>query len=373
MKIAVLGHKRIPSRVGGIEIVVDELSVRMASEGHDVYVYNRNCGEEKLKEYKNIHIIEVPTFKNSKLNAIVYSIFATLHIIFHKYDVVHYHAEGPCSMLPLAKLFGKKTVATIHGLDWQRAKWGGFATRYLKFSEKAAAKYADALITLAPSTQKYFFDTYGRKSIVIPNGITQTNTVKPDIIKKYGVEGKDYILFLARITPEKGLDYLIDAFKKTNTNKKLLIAGALEPSTPYIEQIKAKTSDDERIKLVGFVEGQRLAELFSNCFLYVLPSDIEGMPISLLEAVSYRARVLVSDIPENTDMLEGYGHTFEHGNAESLYLKLNEILNNECLFDNDFKKEKMSEDVQNQIDCLIKKYDWDEITTQTLDVYKKLL
>lgn len=371
MKIAIIGHKRIPSRIGGIEIVVNELAVRMAQAGHDVYVYNRNCGEEKLSEYENIHIIEIPTSKKSSLNAIIYSFLAALHIIFHKYDVVHFHAEGPCSMIPLVKLFGKRTVATIHGLDWQRAKWGGFATKYLKFGEKMAAKYSDELITLAPSMRKYFLDTYGRESSVVPNGIAPIKKTEPNIIKKYGIEKRDYILFLARITPEKGLDYLFEAFKKLDTDKKLIVAGGLEPSTPYIEEIKKKAAEDERIKLVGFVQGDEFAELFSNCYLYVLPSDIEGMPISLLEAVSCRARVLVSDIPENTDMLVGYGHSFGKSDPESLFEKLSELVSNEAIYDCDFKADKTPDDVEKQLDELISMYNWDEVTEKTIEIYKK--
>ena len=148
MKIAMIGHKRIPTRSGGVEVVVEELSVRMAAKGHDVVAYNRHCDEEKLKEYRKVKVIEVKTFKSSSLNAMVYSFFATLRCIFRKYDVVHYHAEGPCAMIPLAKLFGKKVVATIHGLDWQRNKWGGFASKYIMFGERNAAKHADKVIVL---------------------------------------------------------------------------------------------------------------------------------------------------------------------------------------------------------------------------------
>lgn len=372
MKIAILGHKRIPSREGGIEVVVDELAVCMAELGHDVVVYNRNCGENCIKKYKNIRIVEIPTFQSSKLNAMVYSLLATFHIIFHHYDIVHYHAEGPCAMLPLAKLFGKRTVATIHGLDWQRAKWGGFATKYLKFGEKMAAKFADRLIVLSSSMQKYFLDTYHREGCRIPNGIQRMQQRDADIIHKYGIGNRDYILFLARLTPEKGLRYLVEAFADVKTDKKLIVAGRLRPSTPYIEEIQKIAAEDKRIQFIDFVQGEELAELYSNCYLYVLPSDIEGMPLSLLEAIGFRARVLVSDIPENTEFLNTYGHSFAKGNVASLREKLQYLLDNEKLYACDFKSEDTPVETERKIDEIAAQYDWAEIVQKTLDVYSEI-
>ena len=372
MKIAMIGHKRFPSRAGGVEIVVWNLAVRMARLGHEVYVYNRHCDEKKIREFEGVHIIEIPTFQHQSLNAMVYSLLATVHAIFHRYDVVHYHAEGPSVMLRFARWFGKKTVATIHGLDWRQGKWGGGASRYLLFGEKTAAKCSDALIVLSESTKKYFMERYGRASIFIPNGVEQGTVREPKLIRKYGISGRDYILFLARITPVKRLEYLLDAFSGLKTDKKLIVAGAMEPSTPYIASIREKASRDERVKLIGFVEGAELEELFSNCYLYVLPSDVEGMPISLLEAISYRARVLVSDIPENTEVLLGYGNTFEKGNAESLKARLAYALEHPELYGQDFKPEQTEAQTEEQVDTILSGHDWDAVTWQTLKLYEDI-
>ena len=183
MKVAMIGHKRVPSREGGIEIVVEELSTRMVKQGIQVDIYNRSGhnvagskydkNNKKLKNYKGCHIFKIPTFQNKKLNAVVYSFIATVRALFRHYDVIHFHAEGPCSMIWLPHLFGIRTVATIHGLDWQRSKWGRFATKYLKFGEKAAAKYADEIIVLSKNVQQYFKDTYDRDTVYIPNGINK--------------------------------------------------------------------------------------------------------------------------------------------------------------------------------------------------------
>lgn len=368
-----IGHKRIPTRSGGVEVVVEELSTRMAEKGNDVVVYNRRCSEEKISNYRKVKIIEVKTFERSSLNALVYSFFATLKCIFNKYDVIHFHAEGPCAMIPLAKLFGKKVVATIHGLDWQRSKWGGFASKYIMFGEKMAAKHADKVIVLSESVKKYFKDTYGCEAVFIPNGINPVTREEPDIIiREFGLKKDDYILFLARITPEKGLDYLIDAYKAIDTDKKLVIAGSINPETEYIASVLQKAKGCQNIIFTDFVSGKTLSELFSNCYLYVLPSDIEGMPMSLLEAVGYDARVIVSDIAENIDCLDGYGNSFSHGDTQSLKNVLSFCLQNSELKDSDFKPGISPLEVQQKRAELSKKYDWNNITDLTLDVYRSV-
>jgi len=269
--------------------------------------------------------------------------------------------NGSCAMLWIPKIFRKRIVVTIHGLDWQRGKWGGFASKYIKFGEKMAAKYADEIIVLSESVQKYFKDTYNRETVFIPNGVSQPKLKEPEIIKeRYGLEKDNYILFLARIVPEKGLDYLIDAYQQIGTNKKLVIAGGASHTNDYYETIQQKAANDKRIIMTGFVQGQELEELYSNCYLYCLPSDVEGMPISLLEAMSYGKNCLVSDIPENTAVVENMAVTFAKSNSQDLKEKL-EV----CLAG---KNRKNAEDISNYI---LKKYNWDEVVEKTLKLYKK--
>lgn len=368
MKIAMIGHKRIPSREGGVEIVVEELSKRLVKNGHTVDVYNRkgkNLADKesltiKLKKYEGINIITIPTINRKGLDALIYSFFATITALFRKYDVIHYHAEGPCAMLWIPHLFGIKTVATIHGLDWQRAKWGGFATKYLKFGEKIAAKYADEVIILSKGVQKYFKETYNRETNFIPNGVNQPKIKKANIIKeKYGLDKDKYILFLARLVPEKGAHYLIEAFSKIETDKKLVIAGGTSHSNDYVEKINDMVNKDSRIITTGFVKGEELEELYSNCFLYVLPSDIEGMPITLLEAMSYGKTCLVSDIEENVQVIKKYGTCFKKSNVLDLTEKLKSLLLN--------KKEDIQIEISNYISTT---YDWDVISNKTEKIYK---
>ena len=369
LKIAMIGHKRIPSREGGVEVVVEELSTRFTQRGYEVEAYNRSgyhvsgrdFGNSRKKYYNGIRIIIVPTFRNGKLNAIVYSVLATFRALFGGYDVIHYHAEGPCSTLFIPKLFGIRVVATIHGLDWQRAKWGNFASRVLKFGEKMAAKYADEVIVLSKNVQQYFMDTYGRKTHFIPNGITrpEIREVK-EIAEKYGLCKDGYILFLARLVPEKGLHYLIEAYETIDTDKKLVIAGGSSHSIEYMKQIQEMAAKDERIIMTDFVQGRVLEELYSNAYLFVLPSDVEGMALSLLEAMSYGNCCLVSDIDENTEVVEERAVSFKKGNVSDLKEKLEFLLSH---------PEKVAEYKKESADFICKKYNWEAVVDQTESLY----
>lgn len=374
LKIAMIGHKRIPSREGGVEIVVDELSVRLAAMGHKVDAYNRyghhvsgkkydeEYGLGERKYYKGIRIRIIPTFRSSKLNAIVYSFLATIRALLIPYDIMHYHAEGPCAMLWMPKLFGKRVVVTIHGLDWQRAKWGRFASFVIKFGEKMAAKYADEVIVLSKNVQDYFKDTYGRNTVYIPNGITRPTLRQAKLItEKYGLKENGYFLFLARIVPEKGIHYLIEAFHGIDTDKKLVIAGGSSQAFDYMEKIHRMVAEDERIIMTDFVQGEMLEELYSNAYAFILPSDVEGMSLSLLEAMSYGNCCLVSDICENTEVTEDKALTFEKGNVGDLRNKLEYMLEN---------PEKVEEYKKSSCDYICGKYNWDDVVEQTVEVYR---
>lgn len=370
LRIAYLGHKSIPSRQGGVEIVVEELAVRMAEYGCKVTVYNRSShhvgGKEfdnsKLKTYKGIRMKYVPTIDKKGLAAMSASFFAAIAAAFGRYDVVHFHAEGPCAMLWLPKLFGKRCVATIHGLDHKRAKWGKFASSYIMLGEKCAVKFADEIIVLSEDMQKYFMDTYNRKTMFIPNGVNKPVIRKAEIIKReFGLDKDDYILYLGRLVPEKGLRYLIDAFKNVKINKKLVIAGGSSDTDNFAEELRKLSKSDGRIIFTGFVQGDFLDELYSNAYIYVLPSDLEGMPLSLLEAMSYGNCCVVSDIPECTDVVEDKGVVFRKSDAEDLSNKLQEL----CLDDDMVQKYRT--DAANFI-C--SKYKWDTVARKTFELYE---
>lgn len=371
LNIAMLGHKRIPSREGGIEVVVEELSTRMVEKGHKVTCFNRSghhvagaeFDQKDQKSFKGVQLKSVYTIDKGGLAAMTSSVSAAIRASFGKYDVVHIHAEGPAAMTWLPKLCGKRVIVTVHGLDWQREKWGkGFASKYIHFGEKMAVKFADEIIVLSSGVQQYFKENYGRETKFVPNGVNEPKLRAADeITKKWGLEKDGYILYLGRIVPEKGERYLIEAFKKVKTNKKLVIAGGISDTAGFGKELHDLAAGDDRIIFTRFVQGRLKHELYSNPYIYTLPSDLEGMPLSLLEGMSYGNCCLSSDIPECAEVVEDKAVTFRKSDVEDLREKLQMLCDDEQMVE----KYKTT-----ATDFILKKYGWDDVVDRTVELYR---
>ena len=370
MRIAMIGHKRYGSREGGVEVIVTELARRMAALGHEVTCYDRSGSDvitggaaathERVVD--GVRVVPVKTIDKKGFAALSSSYFATKQAIKDHPDVVHYHSEGPCVPLPLVKHAGIRTVATIHGLDWQRAKWGKLASTYIKIGERAAATKADGLIVLSRPAQDYFRATYGREAVFIPNGVGHKQLKRANEIKRrWGLEDCSYVLFLGRLVPEKRPELLIEAFKKLNTDKRLVITGGGSDTTEFERALHELAKGDGRILLTGFVSGVPLEELYSNAYAYVLPSDVEGMPMSLLEAMAYGRCCVTSNIPECADVLAERGVTFAKGESDGLASALARVLG-----DPDFAR-----DCGRAAKAYVEEtYDWDSVVERTLALYQ---
>lgn len=367
LKIAMMGHKHVLSREGGVEVVVKELSTRMVEKGHSVTCYDRQThhvsGEkiDRRASFKGVKIKAIWTIDKKGLAAMTSSFSAAVHSAFGKYDIVHIHAEGPAAMCFIPKIFHKKVIVTIHGLDWARAKWGGFAARYIKFGEKQAVKWADEIIVLSKSVQDYFSREYGRKTVFIPNGVNRPSLRKAEkIIEKWGLEKDSYVMFLGRIVPEKGLRYLVEAWKGIDTDKKLVIAGGSSDTDEFMNELKEMSP--ESVVYTGFQQGRILEELYSNCYIYVLPSDLEGMPLSLLEAMSYGNCCVVSDIDECVEVVEDKAIVFPHGNVNDLRRVLQELLE---------EPERVAKYKDEAAEYITGKYNWDDVVEKTMELYRE--
>lgn len=361
-----IGHKHTLSREGGIEVVVYELATRMAARGYRVTCYDRRSRHvsgaalDNRREYEGVRIVPVWTIEKKGLAAFTSSVSATIKATFSDANVIHIHAEGPAAMCWLPHLFGKRVIVHVHGLDWAREKWkDSRGSGYIRFGEKMAVRFADEIIVLSKNIQDYFQREYGRRTVFIPNGVNRPQPRGADLIRsEWGLEKDSYVLFLGRIVPEKGLRYLMEAWKDIRTDKKLVVVGGSSDSLEFMNELKGMSP--ENVIFTGFQEGQILEELYSNSYIYVLPSDLEGMPLSLLEAMSYGNCCLVSDIPECSEVVEDHAVLFGHGDTGALKTALQDLL------DDSAKVEEYRRDAS---DYICDKYDWNRAVDSVLGLY----
>ncbi len=362
MKIAMLGQKGIPATFGGIERHVEELATRLVARGHEVTVYCRPYYTKISGDYRGVRLVVLPSIRTKHLDTATHCAACIPHIISEGYDIVHLHALGPSLFAGMAKWGGAKTVVTVHGLDWQREKWGDLATWVLKRCEYTSVWFPNRTIVVSKALREYFRESRGVSVTYIPNGTVLPHVREPEKIRELGIEPGKYALFVGRLVPEKGCHYLLDAWRKVDSDLELIIAGGTSFSTDYVE--KLHEMGDERTRFLGYVYGDVLDELYSNARVFVLPSDIEGLPIALLEAMSFGNCCLTSDIPENLEVIGDCGATFRKGDVDDLAGKLQRLLGNSesC--------HAMGDRARRHV---LETYDWDGVTLHTEAVYYTML
>ena len=366
MKIAIIGQKGIPAVSGGVETHVEKLSVKLAKKGHEVYVYTRpNYTDKKLKKYNGVNLISLPSIPTKHLDAISHTFFACMDMSKRDIDIAHFHSIGPSFWIWLLKILKPSTpiVATFHTLCYQHKKWKSFARFSLRLGEYVCCNMADKVITISKGLKEYVFKKYKRKAEYIPNGVLKSEFYKAKEIKqKWGLEKDSYMIIVSRLIQHKGIHYAIKAFKEIGVNKKLVIVGDGFFTDDYTEELRALATEDKRIIFTGRQNGNILKELFSNAYVFIQPSESEGLSISLLEAMSYGLGTLVSDIPENLETIKDAGFSFKNKDVNDLISKINYIINH-------------PDEVKNK-GALAKKrveknYNWDVIVDDVLGVYQK--
>lgn len=364
MKIAMIGQKGIPATYGGIERHVEEIATRLVQRGHQVNVFSRIYYTKRRGSYRGVGNKRLISLKTKHFDAISHCAFATLYSLLNKHDIVHFHALGPSLFSGIPRLVGSRTVVTVHGLDWQRGKWGNFATKFLQFCERPAVKFPDETIVVSRTLGEYFRDRYGEETNVIPNGTNPGTMRPPNRIKRWGLDKQRYVLWVGRLVPEKGCHYLIEAFRNIDTDAQLVMAGGSSFSDSYVQSLERLRDGDERIKMIGYVYGEVLEELWSNAYLVVQPSILEGLSIALIEALSYGRCVLASDIPENLEVVEDSAVTFRSRDVQDLRSKLQLCLDHP----------EMVEATASRCRTLAEeKYSWPKLVEATEAVYLKAL
>jgi glycosyltransferase involved in cell wall biosynthesis len=373
MNIAMVGLRGIgPRLAGGVERHVEELSVRMARRGHAVTVFGRSSYVDKHEsDYHGVRLLRRPAIRTKHLEAITNTL-ACLPSIVHGYDIVHFHATGPSLLSFVPRLFGRKVVVTVHGLDYLRAKWGKAARAALYAGAWTAGNIPDKTIVVSEKLRRFYREKFRRETWYIPNGVNAPGIRRLDRLGgKFGLEKGEYILSLGRLTPEKGIHYLIPAFRGLDTPRKLVIAGDQVLGGDYVKRLRDLAGDDSRIVFTGALYGEEKDEAFSNALAFVLPSELEGMPIVMLEAMSYGCPVLSSDIEECAEVWEtawreegiGICRSFRAKDTDDLRRTLGGLLS-------DPDRVAMGERAREYV---LTRYDWDGITDDTLGVYSLAL
>lgn len=363
-----IGHKDIQNNTGGIEVMVGELSDRLAKEGYDVTAYSRGLEKgHNVYDVDGVHVRRIFTLKSSAFNATIYSFLATFDALFRGYNVIHFHALGPSVPLFIAHLFGKKTVCTVHGLNWRVDKWGKFAKFYMHLGEKVAAKYADEVVVLSEEDKEYLKAEYGRDALLIPNAINPLpDETGESILKTFGLEKNGYIVYVGRVSPEKGVEELVSGFSKVNTDKKLVLAGNWY-DTEYCEALRQKVLDlGDRVVVAGNVPREHLKALYSNAAVFCLPSHTEGLSLSLLEAMSVGAPCFTSDIRANTDVTKEFGHSYLTSDKYSLAVELEKYLNE---LDKKEKSGELAKLKESEIQHVKDAYSYDLLVEQYEEAY----
>lgn len=383
MRVAMIGQKTIPfigGKGGGVERHVEELSARLVAKGHEVTAYSREyLVTDKRKEYKGVKIIYSPSIPTKNLDTISHVFFSTLHALFQKFDVIHYHGVGPSTVAWLPRIFCPKTkvIVTFHSIDRFHKKWGAFARWYLGLGEWTAVHFPHICISVSKSIQQYCRQVFKKETVYIPNGtdLRKTAEANDSKIRRFGLEKDNYILTAARLIKHKGIHYLIEAYKRLEKNhgtdpenwpgkkiRKLAIVGAPSYTDDYLDYLKQLAAGSANIIFSGFQQGETLAQLFANAYLYVHPSEAEGLSITILEAMSYGTCVLVSNIPENLESIDHAGFTFQSKNINDLYEMLVYLL--------DFP-ESVKRHGEKGLSFIKKNFNWDDIASDIEMTYKK--
>jgi glycosyltransferase involved in cell wall biosynthesis len=364
MRIAIIGIKAIPARFGGFETAVDELSRGLVRMGHRVRVYNRSAmAIHSGASYEGVDLINLPTLRSKNLSTIVHAFLCTLHVLFHRVDVVHYFTTGVTLFAPLPRLVGMKVVCSVDGTDWQRSKWGRFARWYLRLSEKLAVICCHGLISDSKEVMRYYQESYGVASSCIVYGTRELRSQEHDVLQRFHLQERGYILFVGRLVPENNVHHLVRAFERVSTERKLVIVGDDPWEKEYVRSLK--TSADPRIVFTGAVYGDGYAQLQQSAYVFVLPDEVGGTHPALVEAMGYGNCVLVNDTPSNLEVVGDAGFHYSGADGDvDLQRQIQKLLDTPDVVATYRPRARCRAESQ---------YRWEEVIQQHANVYRRLM
>lgn len=365
MHIAMIGQKGVPATYGGVEHHVEEIGRRLVDRGHQVTVFSRRSyAELPQSPYLGMDVRLAPTIASKHLDAIVHSATSTVMALNRRCDIVHYHALGPGLVAPLPRYASRSSVVlTVHGLDHERGKWGGAARAILGLAYWMSARVPNQTIVVSQTLSEQYAERFGRRVEYIPNGVDPPEIVPSELLAKFGLEPNGYALFVGRMVPEKGPVALLEAYRELDTDLKLVLAGGSSFTDTYTEEVQRLAARDPRVHFLGFIHGDTLQALYKYARLFVLPSLLEGLPLTLLEALSHGIPVVASDIRPHREVLgeHPFGHAlFRTGDLRSL----RETMAGALAVD-----PRQSPDLGSFRDSILERYDWERAVDALERVY----
>lgn len=362
LRVAFIGGRGVISKYSGIESFYEETGKRLAGMGHEITVYCRSYFTPGLREYNGMRLVRLPTFRSKHFETVIHTFLSTIHAVTRRYDLIHYHALGPALFSCIPRLCGTKTAVTVQGLDWQRKKWGRLAAAVLRIGERASAQYPHKTMVVSRTLERHYREVHGIDAVYIPNGGLLRARAEPKKILEWGLQPGRYLLFLGRFSPEKGCHLLVQAFERIESDVKLVLAGGTSYSDDYQRELLKHAND--RIRIMSWVAGEDLDELLSNAMIFVLPSDMEGLSLALLDAMGAGLCVLASDVPENREAVEGAGFTFHAGDVADLSDRLSFLIANPAI------REAAGRAARKRVE---EEYQWDKISYEIERAYFELL
>ncbi len=364
LRISYIAVKGLPIG-GGIEKVTEEIGTRLAAKGHEVTVYSSRDYGTMDGVYQGMRIKTVPSINTKSLHKLSICFHATLDVLKNGgADIVHVHAVGPSVFSIFPRMKGIPTVVQTHGLEWKRDKWGIVGKTFFKLSDYSVVYFPNRATAVSKVQKQYYEEKFGREVVYIPNGVAPVEKRPAKWIVEQGINPNRYILFAARLVEEKGAHFLINAFRRLNTEMKLIIAGDAAHMEKYKAHLRNLAGDDNRILFPGFVTGEPMQELFSNAYLFCLPSTLEGLPVALLDAMNFGNCCLSSNIPENLEALDVHGYTFRNRDEGDLYQVLKYLIEH---------PEKVEEKKQAALEHVHRNYSWDRVTDQMEELYHNVI
>jgi len=362
LRVAFIGGRGVISKYSGIETYYEEVGKRLAAMGHEVTVYCRSYFTPAIPQHNRMRLVRLPTIRSKHLETVIHTLLSSAHALTQRYDVVHYHALGPALFSFVPRLLGKKTAVTVQGLDWQRKKWGRLASAVLRLGERASVQLPNGTMVVSRVLRQRYREIHGMEAFYVPNGGILRKRSEPRKILEWGLDPGKYVLFLGRFSPEKGCHLLVEAFEQIDADVKLVVAGAASYCDEYSRELRTHASD--RILMLDCVSGETLDELLTNAMVFVLPSDLEGLSLALLDAMGAGLCVLTSDVQENREVVDGVGFTFQRGSAADLADRLRFLIANPAV------REAAGRSARNRIE---EQYRWQMVAEEVEKAYFKVM